>query len=165
MKVMSKHHRINVWRIANSCPVCLSKRDYSPANPNGIECYCSNEGCGYSELFSNVFIHNNGTKNDNARFEVLDSNNKVRDGWGYQPTGWERQSMDMRIQELKKEKERQKEDKHKIYANLGDEVYCREIEGTRNIAKCGGCAFCEEHNTEPNGMEFSKCRYPLKRIL
>jgi hypothetical protein len=68
---MNKHHRINVWRIADKCPVCGEDRDYSPGNPNGIECYCSNDNCAYSERFSNTFIHENGTKNDNARFEVV----------------------------------------------------------------------------------------------
>jgi len=161
---MNKYHRINVWRIAGCCPLCKSERDYSPANPNGIECYCSNDNCGYSELFSNIFIHDNGAKNDNARFEVLDSNNNVRGGWYYNPTNWERQAMDICIKKRKEERKQQKENKHKIYANLGDEVYCREIQSTRNISKCIGCAFCEEHGVEDNGMEFSKCRYPLGTI-
>lgn len=161
---MNKHHRINVWRIAGKCPVCGFDRGYSPANPNGIECYCSNDNCSYSELFSNVFIHNYGIKNDTARFEVLDHDNRVRDGWVYYPQKWEKQSMDICIQKRKEDKERQKEDKYKIYANLGDEVYCREIQDTRNILKCIGCAWCEEHGFEDNDLEFSKCRYPFKYI-
>jgi hypothetical protein len=105
---MDKHHRINVWRIANCCPVCGSERDYFPANPNGIECYCSNDNCCYSELFSNVFIHTYGTKNDAARFEVLDHNNEVRAGWIYHPMEWERQSMDICIQKRKEDKKDRK---------------------------------------------------------
>jgi len=97
--MMTKHHKINVWRIADKCPVCKEDRDYSPPNPNGIECYCSNENCGYSEIFSNIFIHENGAENDNARFEVLDSNNEVRVEWEYIPTAWERQSMEIAIQQ------------------------------------------------------------------
>lgn len=159
---MNKHHRINVWRIANKCPVCGGDRDYSPGNHAGIECYCSNDDCAYSEMFSNIFIHDNGTKNDKARFEVLDHNNKVRDGWVYHPVAWERQSMEICIRQRKEEKKQQKENKHKIYGNCGDEIYCREIQGTRNILKCIGCAWCEEHGFESNGMEFSKCRYPLR---
>jgi hypothetical protein len=158
---MNKHHRINVWRIANCCPVCGSERDYSPSNPNGIECYCSNDNCCYSELFSNVFIHTYGAKNDAARFEVLDYNNEVRAGWIYHPMEWEMQSMDMCIQKRKEDKKRQKEDKHKIYANLGDGVYCRKTESVIKISNCDGCAFCEEHGIDEEDLEFSKCRYPL----
>jgi hypothetical protein len=162
--LMTKHHRINVWRIANKCPVCGTKRGYSPANPNGIECYCSNEECGYSEMFSNSFIHISGGANDNARFEVLDSNNKLREGWYYIPVAWEQQAMEIAIKEFKEDKKRRKEDKNKIYANCGNEVYCRKIEDTAKIEKCSGCAYCEEHGFESNDLEFSKCRYPLKKI-
>ena len=160
--LMNKHHRINVWRIANTCPVCGEERDYSPGNPNGIECYCSNDNCAYSEMFSNTFIHDNGTKNDNARFEVLDHNNKVKEGWVYHPVAWEKQAMDICVEQRKKDKIFQRESKHKIYGNCGDEVFCREIQGTRNISKCIGCAWCEEHGFEDNDLEFSKCRYPFK---
>ena len=159
---MNKHHRINVWRIANRCPVCGEERDYSPVNHAGIECYCSNDNCGYSEMFPNTFIHESGTKNDNARFEVLDSNNEIKDGWGYHPTKSEGRSMDICIEQRKEQKKRQKENKHKIYGNLADELFCREIQGTANTSRCIGCAWCEEHGFEDNDVEFSKCRYPLK---
>lgn len=162
--VMTSHHRINVWRIADKCPVCGEKRDYSPANPGGIECYCSNDNCGYSEFFSNAFIHNNGTKNDAARFEVLDSNNKVKDGWCYHPTNWERQSMEMCIEKRKQENERWERDKNKIYANLGDEVHCRKRDHTIKIKKCKGCSFCEELGVDEGGMSFSKCIHPLGEL-
>lgn len=161
---MDKHHRINVWRIANCCPVCGSERDYSPANPNGIVCYCSNDNCGYSELFSNVFIHNYGIKNDAVRFEVLDHNNKVRDGWVYHPQKWEKQSMDICIQKRKEDKERMERDKNKIYANLGDEVHCRKRDHVIKIKKCDGCSFCEERGIDEGDLSFSKCVYPLKTI-
>jgi len=161
---MNKHHRINVWRIADKCPVCGDERDYSTGNHAGIECYCSNDNCGYSEMFSNAFIHESGTKNDNARFEVLDSDNKVKDGWEYNPTKSERRLMDIFIEQRKEDKKRQKENKHKIYGNLADLVHCREIDDTANISRCIGCAWCEEHGFESNGLEFSKCRYPLQQI-
>jgi hypothetical protein len=164
LRDMNKHHRINVWRIGNCCPVCGSKRDYSPGNHNGIECYCSNDDCAYSELFSNIFIHNYAVKNDTARFEVLDHNNKVRDGWIYHPQKWELQAMKICIMQRKEERKQHKENRNKIYGNLGDLVYCREIQGTRNISQCIGCAWCEEHGFESNDMEFSKCRYPFKNI-
>lgn len=161
---MDKHHRINVWRIGDCCPICGSERDYSPANPNGIECYCSNDNCGYSEFFSNAFIHISGTKNDNARFEVLDSNNKVRAGWCYYPTECERQSMKICIEKRKQENEMRERDKHKIYANIGDEVHCRKRDHTIKIKKCRGCSFCEELGVDDGDMSFSKCVYPLKTI-
>jgi hypothetical protein len=159
---MNKHHRINVWRIADKCPVCGDDRDYSPGNLSGIECYCSNDNCGYSEMFSNTFIHESGTKNDNARFEVLDSDNNIKDGWIYHPLALERQSMDICIKQRKEDKKQQKENRNKIYGNCGNEVYCRKIEGVAKISNCDGCAFCEERGFESNRMEFSKCRYPLR---
>ena len=161
---MNRHHRINVWRIAGCCPVCGSDRDYSPANPGGIECYCSNDDCGYSEFFPNGFIHNYGTKNDNTRFEVLDSNNKIKAGWCYRPNERERKLMGLRVKECKLEKEQREKDKNKIYANLGDIVYCRKKSAELNIKNCDGCSFCEEHGIEENGLEFSKCTHPLETI-
>jgi len=161
---MDRHHRINVWRIADCCPVCGEERDYSPANAGGIEMYCSNDNCGFSEFFSNEFIHNNGTQNDNARFEVLDSNNKVRDGWRYLPNEYEKQKMVVIVKKRKQENEQLERDKHKIYSNLGDDVYCRKIEHTLKIKKCKGCKFCEELGIEENGMSFSKCVHPFRKL-
>ena len=161
---MNRHHTINIWRIANCCPVCGADRDYSPANPNGIECYCSNDDCGYSEFFSNAFIHNNGTKNDIARYEVLDSNNKVKNSWHYYPTEWEKQSMELRTKKCKQEKEQRERDKDKIYANLADEIHCRKKDHCINIKKCKNCSFCEGYGFDEGDLEFSKCLYPLKII-
>ena len=161
---MNRHHRINVWRIAGVCPVCESERDYSPANSGGIVCYCSNDDCGYSEFFPNGVIHNCGTKNDSARYEVLDSNNKIKVGWCYPPNDRERKLMELRVQECKQEKEQRGKDKNKIYANLADIVYCRKKSAELNIKKCDGCSFCEEHGIEENGLEFSKCTHPLETI-
>ncbi len=91
---MNKYHRCNVWRIANVCPVCGSERGYSQANPGGIEFNCSDKvNCGFTEFLSNEFIHNECDAIDRARFEVLDSNNRVKDGWFYTPKKHEREAM------------------------------------------------------------------------
>lgn len=79
---MTSNHRLNVWRIARKCPVCGAERGYSQANPGGLEMNCSDlDHCAFTEFFPTATIHQSGY--DNVRFEVLDSNNKVREGWGY----------------------------------------------------------------------------------
>lgn len=86
MTKMTIYHRINVWRIANKCPACGAERGYSQANPGGLELNCSDKKhCDFSEFIPTSFIHGQYTKIDNARCEVLDSDNKVKSGWYFIP--------------------------------------------------------------------------------
>jgi len=83
---MTLYHRINVWRIANKCPVCGSDRGYSQANPGGLEFNCNDEeDCGFSEFVPTYMIHQSGKEVDAVRFDVLDSENNVKLGWKYTP--------------------------------------------------------------------------------
>lgn len=87
MTEMNLYHRINVWRIANKCPVCGGERGYSQANPGGLEFNCDDKvHCGFSEFVPTSIIHNRGNQIDNARYEVLDRDNKVKFGWKHTPT-------------------------------------------------------------------------------
>lgn len=82
---MSAKHRLNVWRIADKCPVCGLERGYSQANCGGLELNCSDlEHCAFTEFFPTSFIHQSGY--DDVRFEVLDHDNNVREGWIYKMT-------------------------------------------------------------------------------
>ena len=83
---MNIYHRINVWRIADKCPVCGSGRGYSQANPGGLEFNCcDHEDCGFSEFIPTFVIHQSGNEVDRVRFDVLDSENNVKPGWKYVP--------------------------------------------------------------------------------
>lgn len=83
---MNIFHRLNVWRIAQKCPVCGADRGYSPPNPDGLEFNCSDdENCGFSEFVPTYMIHQSGNEVDKVRFDVLDSENNVKPGWRYVP--------------------------------------------------------------------------------
>ena len=99
---MTLYHRINVWRIADKCPVCGSDRGYSQANPGGLEFNCDNdEDCGFSEFVPTYMIHQSGNEVDAVRFDVLDSNNNVRQDWKYiPPPKMQKEMFDQRIKHI-----------------------------------------------------------------
>jgi hypothetical protein len=87
MPEMNMKHRLNVWRIAHKCPACGGERGYSQANPGGIEFNCSDMTCFFTEFVPNASIHASGY--DDVRFDVLDCDNKVREGWNYTPSEYD----------------------------------------------------------------------------